>query len=146
LVKAELLDLEGIEGSAILQGYLHVGEHLSIRVRIKGEKAFLTIKGKAEGPVRSEFEYPIPLEDARQLMEKCEGHLIEKTRYLLPYQGQTWEVDVFAGANEGLVLAELELEQIDQEVKLPEWIAEEVTEDTRYYNPYLALNPYKIRK
>lgn len=142
LVKAGMLKLDGFNGTRITQGYLHSDDRVSIRVRLQGGSACLTIKSGAEGPVRSEFEYPVPVEEARALLGLCEGHVIEKTRYIVPHRKRAWEVDVFAGENEGLVIAELELEHVKEHIDLPDWVGDEVTEDRRYYNPYLAGRPY----
>ena len=115
----------------------------TVRVRIADNKAFLTIKGKTEGISRAEFEYEIPVEDANAMMSMAIYPPVIKTRYYAEVGGKTWEVDVFEGENEGLVLAEIELRSEDEEFSLPEWATKEVTGDKRYYNSYLAENPYK---
>jgi adenylate cyclase len=124
--------------SHIVQGYLARGRRSTIRVRIKDDKvATLTIKSRERGISRSEFEYRIALKDARVLLELCGSSRIEKERYSVPQGRLTWEVDVFASPA-GLVLAEIELERADQEVKLPKWVGEDVTSDPKYRNSSLA--------
>ncbi len=130
------------EGVACRQGYLASGEGATVRVRIMGKEAFLTIKGPSTGGLaRPEFEYPIPVADAQALLDLC-GNVVEKTRHRVLHGGLTWEVDLFAGDNTGLVLAEVELEAEAQAVELPEWAGPEVTGDVRYYNAYLARHPF----
>jgi adenylate cyclase len=125
------------------QGYLVKAGGVTVRVRVLGESGFLTIKGKTEGIGREEYEYVIPLEDAEAMLENMtSGEIVEKIRYRVPVHGVTWDVDEFLGANEGLVLAEVELEHEGQEVLLPEWAGLEVTGDPRYYNSRLAEAPY----
>jgi adenylate cyclase len=144
LVKTDLIKLPSLQqGIPILQGYLHSQEDRSIRVRLAGQKAFLTIKGKSSGLSRPEFEYEIPVSDAREMMQLCSGK-VEKTRYKIPMEGFCWEVDVFAGMNEGLVLAEIELESEDLVFPRPEWLGEEVSFDSRYQNACLAKNPFTL--
>ena len=130
------------QGNFIRQGYLCMVPERSVRVRLSHNQAFLTIKGASEGAQRLEFEYPIPCEDARQLLALCEAGVIEKTRYKIDFAGQTWDVDEFHGLNNGLVLAEIELESEKVTVELPSWVGEEVTGDCRYFNLYLARNPF----
>ena len=126
------------------QGYLCSDGERAVRVRIAGESAFLTIKGGAAGVSHLEFEYPLPLEDAKILLERlAEKPLIEKIRYFVPHGGMIWEVDEFFGLNKGLTLAELELESEDQPFEKPPWVGKEVTEDPRYYNASLVKNPYR---
>jgi adenylate cyclase len=134
---------EKLSGTLIQQGYLSRIAERTVRIRIRGEQAFLTIKGKNKGITRSEFEYPIPVEDAVEMLKICDGAIIEKTRYLLPINNVTWEIDEFYGDNTGLILAEVELENEQQKVALPNWIGEEVSNDTRYYNACLIGHPYK---
>lgn len=126
----------------IRQGYLSREAARTVRVRTSGDGAWLTIKGKSQGAVRAEFEYAIPLADANTLLELCERPLIEKNRHIIDYAGFTWEVDEFFGANQGLIVAEIELESEDQKFELPPWIGDEVTDDPRYYNSQLSLKPY----
>lgn len=130
-------------GSHYRQGYLTVDPERTVRVRVAGEKAFLTIKGKSHGMSRSEFEYPIPFDEAIEMLESlCHKPLIEKFRYQVCYRGHRWEVDEFEGDNQGLILAEVELARIDEEVELPPWADREVTDDPRYYNASLSRNPF----
>jgi len=133
-------------GSAKLyrQGYISTQNRTtSVRVRLAGEQGYITIKGKREGISRAEFEYPIPPEDAANILENlCDRPLIEKVRHRIAYGGLIWEVDEFMGENAGLIVAEVELTAIDQSIELPEWIGLEVTEDLRYYNANLVRNPY----
>ena len=130
-------------GKAYVQGYLAEGGAYSVRVRIAEGEAALTVKGRAAGAVRAEFAYAIPLEDARQMLDTlARRDLIEKTRYRVEYQGFAWDIDEFHGRNQGLVLAEIELEREDQPFEKPAWIGEEVTGDPRYYNASLARAPY----
>ena len=114
----------------------------SVRVRIQGDAAFLNLKSREIGHTRQEFDYPIPVEDARALLALCVGGLIDKRRHLVRHGGLLWEVDEFLGDNAGLVVAEVELEHADQPIDLPEWAGEEVTDDVRYYNLALAAHPY----
>ena len=134
--------LSDLSGTAYVQGYLSHQVQGTIRVRRAGDKGFLTIKSPVQGMTRHEFEYEIPLADATQILELFCDRLIEKTRYLVPFEGKTWEVDVFSGANEGLVMAEVELEDEDEDVALPDWAGMEVTYDKRYFNSWLISNPW----
>ncbi|MBY5921528.1 CYTH domain-containing protein [Ferrimonas balearica] len=128
----------------ITQGYLCSVPERTVRVRVKGDKGFLTIKGigNASGASRYEWEREIPLEDAKALMALCEPGVIDKTRYLVDHGALQFEVDEFYGDNEGLVVAEVELESEEQAVSRPEWLGEEVTGDARYYNSMLMKQPY----
>lgn len=135
---------ENAKKEHIHQGFLSTEKERVVRVRIMGAEAYLTIKGLSEGITRKEFEYKIPLEDARVLLrELCKKPTIEKYRYRVEHGGLTWEVDEFLGANEGLVVAEVELEDPDQEVSLPSWAGREVSGDPRYFNSNLVKDPYK---
>lgn len=128
----------------IMQGYLANNQNATVRVRVKGEGAFLTIKGATQGISRSEFEYPIPVEDAEAMLAELPvSPPIDKVRYLVRHGDRVWELDVFAGDNAGLVMAELELEREDQPVELPDWAGDEVSADPRYYNVNLARHPFK---
>lgn len=128
---------------AIRQGYLSTNPDRVVRVRIEDDAATLTIKGRAKGITRGEWEYAIPLVDADQLLnDLCERPLIEKTRTRIVYDGMVWEVDEFFGDNLGLVVAEIELESETQAFAKPEWIAEEVTDDARYFNANLLRHPF----
>ncbi len=114
----------------------------SVRVRIQGEQAFLNLKSRELGHTRQEFEYPLPLDEARALLALCVGGLIDKRRHLVQHQGHLWEVDEFLGDNAGLVVAEIELEQADEAFARPDWLGAEVTDDARYYNLALASHPF----
>ncbi|MCV2356260.1 CYTH domain-containing protein [Paucibacter sp. B2R-40] len=131
-------------GEYISQGYLSRDPARTVRVRIKGEQAWLTIKGRSVGASRAEFEYPIPLADAQQMLALCDGPRVEKVRRLVPYAGMVWEVDEFLGDNAGLVVAEIELSSADQRFELPPWAGAEVTEDARYFNSQLTKHPFSI--
>jgi adenylate cyclase len=141
LVKGDGWKSAADEGVACRQGYLVSDEKKSVRVRILGSRSFLTVKGAPDGISRVEFEYEIDLADAEYMMMLC-THVLKKVRYHLNYCGLIWEVDVFSEANEGLVMAEVELEAEDQTVELPAWAGEEVSEDPRYYNACLARRPF----
>lgn len=141
LVKDDSWKAEAGEGQVYRQGYLCSGHGKTVRVRIIGAQAFLTIKGPTNGISRSEFEYEIPVADAEAMLPLC-GNLVEKTRYLIDHDSLQWELDVFAGANDGLVMAEIELDSEDQSIELPDWAGEEVSGDPRYYNAYLAEHPF----
>ena len=125
------------------QGYLSSAKERVVRVRIAGDRAFLTIKGETQGVARPEFEYPIPVADAEKLLQICEKPLIEKTRYIERWEGRVWEVDVFHGDNEGLVVAEVELASDKEDVIRPPWARDEVSSDPRYFNNNLVSNPYR---
>ncbi|QNH17652.1 CYTH domain-containing protein [Xanthomonas sp. SS] len=114
----------------------------SVRVRVQGEEAFLNLKSRELGHTRQEFEYPLPLDDARALLALCVGGLIDKRRHLVQHQGHLWEVDEFLGDNAGLVVAEIELQSADEAFAKPDWIGAEVTDDARYYNLALASHPF----
>jgi len=137
----DLSVVDGIDGSALRQGYLSRTAQRTVRVRRSGDQAWVTVKGVSRGATRAEWEWAIPVEDADGLLAICDGPVLEKTRYLVDHAGRTWEVDVFAGANAGLVMAEIELESEDADVRLPPWIGREVTDDPRYYNSALAVSP-----
>lgn len=127
------------------QGYLSTEKNRTVRLRTIGEKGYLTIKGKSEGAVRQEFEYEIPVSDAQQMLnELCEQPLISKRRYQIEIGKYIWEVDEFSGENEGLCVAEIELEHESQEFVVPDWIGKEVTGDPRYFNSNLVKNPYSL--
>lgn len=125
------------KGCYFQQGYLSE-KGCTLRVRIAEDKAYLTIKGKTEGISRAEFEYEIPLEDARQLMKLCLYPPIEKIRYKVEVGGKIWEVDEFLGAHQGLLMAEIELQSEDEAFEIPPWAGKEVTGDARYYNSSLS--------
>lgn len=128
----------------IHQGFLSTDKERVVRVRIQGKLAFLTVKGSSQGIARAEYEYRIPVDDARYMLHNlCIRPTIEKNRYRINVEGYTWEVDEFLGENEGLVIAEIELRSQGSRFTLPEWIGEEVTNNPMYYNTYLVKNPYK---
>lgn len=129
----------------IRQGYLSLAPGRTVRVRVvDGERATLSIKGRSEGPARVEYEYPIPLQDGSEMLGMCIPPLIEKTRHVLRRGGYRWEIDEFHGANDGLVVAEVELGDAGQPpAELPVWIGEEVTGDPRFYNARLVSHPYR---
>ncbi len=141
LVKKETWENNADAGLSCRQGYLHADSEKTIRVRIMGEKAYLTVKGKSSGISRAEYEYEIPVSDASALMDLCSS-IIQKTRFFISHKGMTWELDVFEGLNRGLVMAEIELESEDQLLELPDWTGTEVSDDSRYYNACLARNPF----
>ena len=131
-------------GRTIRQGYCNTAPELTLRVRIYGGEAFLTVKGRSDTAARSEFEYPIPVADAEAMLaEFCAGKIVTKVRHLVPFGDKVWEVDIFDGDNAGLEVAELELASLDEPFDLPPWIGPEVTADRRYSNGSLARNPYR---
>jgi adenylate cyclase len=132
------------DGVDYRQGYLNRSDRCSVRARLGGGKAKLNIKSAEFGVSRSEFEYEIPVADARQILDGlCRSPLVEKTRYVVTHAGHDWEVDVFSGDNHGLVVAEIELAHIDEAFEKPQWAGEEVTHESRYYNVCLVEHPYK---
>jgi adenylate cyclase len=135
-------DDAGAPGIRYSQGYLCTEPERTVRVRIAGESAMLTIKGPTREASRSEFEYDIPVDDALEMLQLCIQPLIEKTRYRIDHDGHTWEVDEFGGPNEGLVVAEIELHSIDEPFERPAWVAAEVTNDRRYSNSNLVSKPF----
>ncbi|MCC6698310.1 MAG: CYTH domain-containing protein [Candidatus Hydrogenedentes bacterium] len=125
------------------QGYLAVGPPVAVRVRMMGDIATLNIKRATLDIERMEFEYEIPVTDARELLaHACLGHPIEKTRYVLEHERHKWEIDVFEGRNKGLIVAEIELRRRDETFAKPAWVGKEVSGDPRYLNTHLCLNPY----
>jgi CYTH domain-containing protein len=130
---------------SIKQGYLSLSGVSVVRVRVKGEKAYLTVKSSVvTGSIkRNEWEYEIPVYDAEEMLKLCEEGLIDKTRYLVNVGNHVFEVDEFYGENEGLLIAEVELESEDEQFEKPEWLGEEVTGNVRYYNSFLSIHPYK---
>jgi len=126
------------------QGYLLSDGKRTLRIRTAGEKGFITIKGKAKGLARPEFEYEIPLEEARELLKLCDPPLIVKTRFFVQHAEHLWEIDVFEGDNAGLIVAEIELQEEEEIFARPAWLGEEVTDDRRYSNASLSRNPWKI--
>jgi len=130
------------QGTRIVQAYLGLYPNPTVRIRIAGEKAFLTIKGRSETISRPEFEYEVPLDDALEMLNLAISHPVEKTRHELMYEGFRWEIDVFSGKNSGLIMAEIELDSENQEFPWPDWLLEEVSADGRYYNSYLSGCPF----
>lgn len=128
---------------AYKQGYLSSVATSSIRIRVSDQHAWLNIKSATLGTQRQEYEYPIPLPDANEIIEQlCRKPLIEKTRHFILHDGNTWEIDEFTGDNQGLIVAEIELKEIGQPFTKPPWLGTEVTHDLRYYNNNLASHPY----
>ena len=126
----------------IKQAYLSVGQNMAIRVRIEGIQASLNIKSKKTERINYEFEYIIPLDETQSLIKMSPYHIIEKTRYIVEYEGKIWEVDEFHSNNKGLTVAEIELDKENELFKKPPWLGEEVTADYRYLNSNLAKNPF----
>lgn len=134
---------KGASGELYRQGYIMRGP-VVVRIRTAGAKGFITIKGELKSISRPEYEYSIPFEEANEMLDAfCEKPLIEKTRYKVFYAGRKWEIDEFHGENQGLLFAELEIENENAVFEMPDWIGEEVTQDRRYYNSNLVKNPYK---
>lgn len=136
--------LSAAKAFKITQGYLSSVPERTVRVRTKNDKGYLTIKGKStlDGLSRFEWEKEIPLEEALSLLNLCEDYVIEKTRYEVVYGNHIFEVDVFSGHNEGLMIAEVELQTEDESIDLPDWIEKEVTGEEKYYNAYLSNHPF----
>lgn len=136
---------DAFKATRITQGYLSSVPERTVRVRVKGDKGFITIKGigNASGASRFEWEKEIPVEDVKALLEICEPGVIDKTRYLVKVGTHTFEVDEFYGDNEGLTVAEVELLDENEAFDKPSWLGEEVTGDAKYYNSMLMKNPYK---
>ncbi|WP_305823652.1 CYTH domain-containing protein [Massilia brevitalea] len=131
------------QATLLRQGYLSTDAARTVRVRIDGEQAFLTIKGKSVGASRGEWEYPIPVSEAAELLDGlCQQPLVEKVRRRIAIGPHTWEVDEFLGANAGLVVAEIELASEDEAFEKPDWLGREVTGDARYFNSNLIRQPY----
>ena len=129
----------------IVQGYLNSNPERTVRIRMKGDKGYITIKGIGNGSGLSRFEWEkeIPLADAERLLILCEKGIIDKIRYEVKFENHIIEVDVFAGDNEGLILAEIELKSETEQIQKPNWLGEEVTNDKKYYNAYLSNNPFQ---
>ena len=128
--------------SSLKQGYLSSSAEATVRVRLEDNLGTVTIKSKTNGITRNEFEYAIPAQEAKELLMLCSGPLIEKIRYRIPQENHTWEIDVFEGDNDGLIIAEIELTSEDDYFAKPQWLGEEVSGDSRYYNSNLATHPY----
>ena len=142
LIKNDAWKTTADSGTKIKQGYLNSNKERTVRVRIYGDKGFLTIKGKNKNLTRQEFEYSIPLEDAQELLKLCEKPIIEKTRYLIKDNNHNWEIDIFEGENKGLEVAEVEVEKEEDQIHSPEWLGKEVSNDSRYYNSSLISSPF----
>jgi adenylate cyclase len=135
--------LRGVAGVSYRQGYLSTDPERTVRVRRAGERGYVTFKGISHGPARAEFEYSIPAEDADAMLDALALRpIVEKTRYVVESGGRRWEIDVFEGVNEGLVVAEVELESAEASVEVPAWAGNEVTDDPRYFNANLVAHPY----
>jgi len=133
----------GVRASTLLrQGYLANTSRASIRVRIAGEQAWISVKAMTPGRARAEYEFGVPPADASEMLSLCEGPLIEKWRHVVMHAGDFWEIDEFLGENAGLVIAELELDSEQQPFEHPAWLGAEITDDERYYNFRLAQQPY----
>ncbi len=138
LVVSDSYRTHSIEKHTIIQGYLSRNPDATVRVRIRNDQAFLTVKGRNKGIIRDEWEYQIPIEDARTMLYKCaQGTIIEKTRYIVPEKGLKWEIDEFHGAHAGLTIAEIELPEVSTTFDLPDFIGAEVSGDPAYYNSNL---------
>lgn len=134
---------QGVTGKQYRQGYLSSQPDRTVRVRTVEDQGYLTIKGKTTGASRSEYEYPIPYQDAVAMLDQlCEKPIIEKVRYRIPYEGLLWEIDEFQGENLGLVVAEVELTDENQAIHLPPWVGKEVTTEAKYYNANLFKHPF----
>ena len=130
-------------GKVYRQGYLPTQGLTTVRVRVIKDQGFLTIKGATQGIARSEFEYPIPLQDAEEMLQTlCNRPIIEKMRHVLEVDNLRWEIDEFHGENQGLILAEVELTDVEQMIRRPEWLGQEVSDDPRYFNANLATRPF----
>ncbi|MGM9477835.1 CYTH domain-containing protein [Pedobacter sp. GSP4] len=130
-------------GKLFRQGYLLTDKDKTVRVRATASKGFLTIKGQTIGASRLEYEYEIPVNEAVELLDNFAQSELSKTRYEIANNGKLWEIDVFLGKNKGLIVAEIELESEDETFDLPDWVAQEVTEEEKYYNSNLTLSPYQ---
>ncbi len=130
-------------GELFRQGYLNSNKARVVRIRVREDKAYITIKSLPKDLIRDEFEYDIPVNEAVYLLENiCEQPIIEKTRYKIKFRDHLWEVDEFHGENNGLVVAEIELENVDEPFAIPPWVGDEVSHDWRYFNSNLLSNPY----
>ena len=135
-----------LEGTKYTQGYISITDSGIVRVRIKGDIAVITIKSAGLGISRDEFEYQIPMDDAKSLLELFNNGVIYKTRYDIVYEGKKWEIDQFHGDNEGLWIAEIELQFENESFEIPKWVLEEVTGNEKYYNSYLSKHSFKSWK
>jgi len=139
LIKEKKIDLTEYSTVEIEQGYLTDYMEPCVRIRIADDKGFLTIKGRTHGTARDEYEYEVPLEDAQAIMNMCGCNILKKTRYLVG----RWEVDVFHGKHLGMIVAEIELESVDEKFKKPNWIGEEVSSNPAYFNSNLVFDDWK---
>jgi adenylate cyclase len=131
------------QGSRYVQGYISTAKQATVRVRIVGTQGYLTIKGATVQYTRSEFDYPIPVADAQEMLDTlCDRPFIEKMRYTIAYGNLIWEIDEFAGVNQGLIIAEVELSDEKQQIELPIWIGEEVSDNPKYFNSNLVKHPF----
>lgn len=131
------------EGKIYRQGYISIQKTATVRIRVIGNEGYLTIKGPSSKYSRSEFEYPIPIADAQEMLDTlCERPLIEKVRYRVEYGNLIWEIDEFDGDNKGLIVAEVELSDEEQQIDVPDWVGEEVSHDPKYFNSNLVKNPF----
>lgn len=152
LVNSDSFIAMATECHHIVQGYLSASPRATVRIRILDDKAYLTIKGITDGCSRNEWEYVIPIDDANEMLQCHEGLLIEKYRYIVPYEGHCWEIDKFIGINDPescgtpLVMAEIELQHADEQFELPPFIGKEVTTDARYYNSSIAKSAVNNRQ
>lgn len=143
LLKSNDWRAASVRATPVRQGYLSSSPECSIRVRVAGDEAYLNIKSATLGISRSEYEFAIPVLDALEILDQfCRDRCLEKTRHDVPHAGHRWEIDVFAGANEGLVVAEIELGAVDEAFERPPWLGEEVSHERRYYNVCLIDHPY----
>jgi CYTH domain-containing protein len=131
------------QGTLYQQGYLLISPAKTVRIRLAGEVGFITIKGQTHGTSRLEYEYPIPGSDAAEMIGHFCAGTVCKVRHHVPYQGHTWEVDVFEGENQGLIVAEIELQHEAETFSKPPWVLQEVTDDPRYFNAYLSEYPFQ---
>ncbi len=144
LVRSEQWDPGDVTPIPIVQGYLSTDAERVVRIRMAGDEGYVTIKGRNTGIARPEFEYRIPAGEAGEILDGlCLRPLVEKRRYRIPFHGNTWEVDVFGGDNAGLVVAEIELDAIDEPFDRPPWLGAEVSGDSRYQNASLVAHPYR---
>ncbi len=145
LVKSDAYKEQAKKETRITQGYISSVPERTVRVRIKGDKGFITIKGigNESGASRFEWEKEIPVDEVKELLKICEPGIIDKTRYLVDVGNHTFEVDEFYGDNEGLVVAEVELQDENEDIEKPDWLGKEVTGEVKYFNSMLMKNPYK---
>ena len=133
-------------GNTYKQGYILSDEKRTVRIRVTDDAAYITLKGGTSGISRNEFEYTIPVPDGNEILEGFATSSIDKVRYKITYGGNVWEVDVFAGDNDGLIVAEIELDSEDQPFDKPDWVTDEVSDDYLYTNASLSVSPYKLWK